>query len=253
DNSAGGDGGAIVQIGNLEVEFESDYFDFVCQGNTAGGNGGAMATENAPAQMEGATFLGNSATTGGAIYQIGNLEVEFESDYFDAVFEDNSATENGGGMYVEAAILGAMNCLFFDNSATAGAGLFVGSDSHAAIGNTTVAGNTSDGVGGIGGNASDVAIVDSIFWENGTDLSPQFSVSYCFFATPTAGEGNLSGNPMLVTGAQGDYYLDPESPCINAGSQSAEAAGLSSRTTQTDGTPDTGQVDMGYHYLIPEE
>jgi hypothetical protein len=29
---------------------------------------------------------------------------------------------------------------------------------------------------------------------------------------------------------------------------SGEEAGLSDRTTQADGTPDTGTVDMGYHY-----
>jgi len=39
--------------------------------------------------------------------------------------------------------------------------------------------------------------------------------------------------------------------CVNAGSTLATAAGLSDRTTQADGTPDTGVVDMGYHYPIP--
>jgi len=56
---------------------------------------------------------------------------------------------------------------------------------------------------------------------------------------------------MFVEGPFGDHYLHPDSLCIDAGSQSTEEAGLSDRTTQADSTPDTGTVDMGYHYPIP--
>ena len=56
---------------------------------------------------------------------------------------------------------------------------------------------------------------------------------------------------MFVTGPFGYYYLDPASPCIDAGSRSSDEAGLSDRTTQADGTPDAGTVDMGYHYPVP--
>jgi len=56
---------------------------------------------------------------------------------------------------------------------------------------------------------------------------------------------------MFVSGPQGEYYLDPDSPCIDAGSRSASEAGLSDRTTQADGKPDTGTVDMGFHYPVP--
>lgn len=63
-------------------------------------------------------------------------------------------------------------------------------------------------------------------------------------------DGNLYGDPMYVSGPFGDFYLDPQSPCIDAGRRSAFDAGVSDRTTQSDGTPDTGVVDMGYHYPI---
>jgi len=56
---------------------------------------------------------------------------------------------------------------------------------------------------------------------------------------------------MFVEGPLGEYYLHPDSPCIDAGSRSAEQAGLSDRATQADSTPDTGIVDMGYHYPLP--
>ena len=58
-----------------------------------------------------------------------------------------------------------------------------------------------------------------------------------------------------MTGQYGDYYLShidagqaADSPCIDAGSDSALALGLEGHTTRTDGVPDMGMVDMGYHY-----
>ena len=40
-------------------------------------------------------------------------------------------------------------------------------------------------------------------------------------------------------------------PTDNPEVKSAVAARLSELTTQADGTPDNGQVDMGYHYPLP--
>jgi len=72
----------------------------------------------------------------------------------------------------------------------------------------------------------------------------------CCIEDDDDGEGNIHDDPEFVIGPLGEYYLHPDSPCIDAGSQSAEQAGLSDRTTQVDSTPDTGQVDMGFHYPI---
>ncbi len=76
------------------------------------------------------------------------------------------------------------------------------------------------------------------------------------------GEGDISKDPGFVSlrGRDGRnaYYLahratgQPlDSPCLNAGTVSAEEAGLSWTSTRVDGKPDTGKVDMGYHYPTP--
>jgi len=93
-------------------------------------------------------------------------------------------------------------------------------------------------------------IIDCILWGNGDDLY-DCDASYCCIEDPDEGVGNTHDDPMFVIGPLGEFYLAPESPCIDAGSQSAVEAGLSDRTTQADGTPDTGTVDMGLHYPIP--
>ena len=39
-----------------------------------------------------------------------------------------------------------------------------------------------------------------------------------------------------------------DSPCINAGNDTAANLGLDTKTTRTDGAVDTGTADLGYHY-----
>jgi hypothetical protein len=57
----------------------------------------------------------------------------------------------------------------------------------------------------------------------------------------------------------GDYYLSQtaagealDSPCVDAGSDTAANLGLDELTTRTDQVEDAGMVDMGYHYRLPE-
>jgi hypothetical protein len=70
-----------------------------------------------------------------------------------------------------------------------------------------------------------------------------------------AGNQDISAKPIFVRGPQGAYYLSQinagqtvNSPCVDAGSTTASSLGLDSRTTNTSSIPDTGKVDMGYHY-----
>ncbi len=44
-----------------------------------------------------------------------------------------------------------------------------------------------------------------------------------------------------------DFRLRPESPAIDAGSDTAEYFGISGSTT-ADGERDSGPVDLGFHY-----
>jgi len=82
-------------------------------------------------------------------------------------------------------------------------------------------------------------------------------VNYSCVKSGYPGEGNIDDDPMFEIVSLGEpswyqyFYLQPHSPCIDAGSRTAEEAGLSDWTTQTDGTPDTGRVDMGAHYPLP--
>ena len=69
-----------------------------------------------------------------------------------------------------------------------------------------------------------------------------------------SGANSISANPQFVNPASKDFRLSRvgagqalDSPCIDAGSTTAEASNLGGRTAFTDHSPDVGIVDLGYH------
>ncbi len=107
-------------------------------------------------------------------------------------------------------------------------------------------------------SAGDLTITDSIIWDhNSLDVSPGSSVTYSCTEQIVSGVGNIHSDPCFVRGPEGDYYLSQiaagqtsNSPCIDAGSDTAAALGMDVVTTRTDQIPDSGTVDMGYHYSM---
>ena len=243
------------------------------------GGGIYCAGEEAPTILNN-SILSNTAAAGSAVYcdgcsaNIEGNEIGSNLAYWNGaiccywasptiannVIDGNIAGEflvgegSGAGIYCDWSEPTIVNNLITRNEARfgyGGGGIFSGEGSY-----TTIVGNTITGnIGGHGGGVfcsgySETTLCDCIIWGNGDDLSGG-SATYCCIQDMVEGQGNIHENPVFVAGPLGDYYLHPDSPCIDAGSQSASAAGLSDWTTQTDGTPDTGVVDMGYHYPIP--
>ncbi len=144
------------------------------------------------------------------------------------------------------------NNLIFSNSAYYDTGIVCSIESSPTILNNTIVNNMpmeGEG-GGITAQECSPVIVNCIFWGNGDDLLG-CAASYCCIEDEDFGEGNIHDDPIFAMGPLGDCYLDPESPCVDAGRGSAGEAGLDTRTTQVDGTPDSGTVDMGFHYPVP--
>lgn len=97
-----------------------------------------------------------------------------------------------------------------------------------------------------------VTLVDCIVWGNPFgDISQAggtIEATFSNIGDELPGEGNINANPLFEQGPLGDFYIDSDSPCVNSGSDTAENLGLDSRTTSPTGEPDTGTVDMGFHY-----
>jgi hypothetical protein len=160
------------------------------------------------------------------------------------------------------------NCLFLRNDAGgSNGGALYNDEADPLVENCTFSGNNAAWGGAINNyNGSIPRIVNSILWGNtstyGTSqinncATCSSNVTYCNIdeATYLGGTGNIRQDPMWVSGPDGSYYLSQtaagqgaDSPCVDAGDDTALALGLHMRTTRTDELIDAGQVDMGYHY-----
>jgi len=147
-------------------------------------------------------------------------------------FTENTALgSDGGGMCnAENSNPKLTNCVFVGNSSAdwSGGGMRT-TNSHANLTNCTFMSNSANNEGGgIDIHEGSAALNNCIFWGNsdsgGTDESAQIhlytselAINYsCVqsWSGSLGGTGNIGVNPLFVSG---DYHLQADSPCINAG------------------------------------
>jgi len=239
--------------------------------------GGAIRLAAASAIINSCSFTGSDAGTGGgaALSQAtGSLP-----SFTDCIFSGNSATTTGGGVHCLDFVNPTFsNCLVADNTTTGtGAGLVFYNNCNSTLTNITITGNnnTVSNAGGLYVYECTLDLTNCIIYSNSaTGLGDNIVVAgatttianldYCCYSNAA---GSLSGggtfnstnsitlDPLFVTGPDGNYYLEHlaagdsnDSPCINAGSATAESLGLDSYTTRKDEAADTGTADIGFHY-----
>ena len=249
DNSAGWRGGGLCNcygtISNCIISQNAVTHEY--------GHGGGLA--GCSGEISNCTITDNWADDGGGLLYCHGL-------ISNCTISHNSATgehgEGGGFSWCQGTI---SSCAITDNSAWLGGGLF---SCCGPIANCTITGNEASSGGGIYlGYFIDwhCVVLNSVMWGD----TPDEIAGYTALATVTysdvdggwTGTGNISNDPLLVSGPLGDYYLsctaagqEADSPCIDAGSGTAESLGLDKLTTRTDSAADSGIVDMGYHYPL---
>ena len=232
-------GGAIYDSGTLTVS------NSVFTGNTAGVNGGAVATAGAPAiltlagcsfsnnsstgnggalnngpgstiTVTGTTFSGNTAhVSGGAIGSSGTLTL------INSTITGNAAsTVRGGGIYnTQGAALTLTNTTLTGNTAnTFGGGIYINSGT-VTLANSIVAGNTSSG---------SYADVDGNYSDHGGNVASNNAGATSTITPNLALLANYGGSTQTLLPL-------PGSPAICAGT-AANATGL---TTDQRGLPRT--------------
>jgi len=184
------------------------------------------------------------------------------------VLAHNSALSGGGASFIAAGggdnfTLVLDNNLFHGNVAAGeGGGLLLTGVGHinGRISGSTFSGNSAGPGGGGGLRLSPSLFYEPTFeaenliaWSN-TNLS--FSgapvITYSNIEGGATGTGNINQDPEFRSGPMGSFYLaqDPNvlSPSVDAGSDLASALSMEARTTSVDQLPDSGLVDMGFHY-----
>jgi len=180
------------------------------------------------------------------------------------IISNSTAITLGGGVYAYGSSLRMTNCLITDNYGNEqGGGIYYRYGSWPVLKNCSIIENRCSLEGGaifasrVGG---EFIIEDTIIWDNTSSHSgilhsyiTTMTITYSDLQETYPGTGNINLDPRFVSGPLGDYYLlqrvgpghVPASPCVNTGNP---GSGMIYGTTRTDEAPDTGIIDIGYHY-----
>ncbi|MGD0259994.1 MAG: thrombospondin type 3 repeat-containing protein [Verrucomicrobiota bacterium] len=195
-------------------------------------------------------LTGNTASTGGGASTCILNNCMMSGNTANGEGPISPADGYGGGAY----LCNMNNCLITGNSASvAGGGVCIGT-----LNNCTIVSNTAPAGGGVCPVSMPapqaVALTNCIVFDNSATNGPNYRAgpvfSYCCTTPlPSGGIGNFTNAPLFVNEAGGDFHLQTNSPCINAGNN-AYAPG----PTDLDGNPRIvgGTVDMGaYEFQFP--
>ncbi len=222
----------------------------VTRGNAT--NGGGLCLSNASPTISNNTISANTATDGGGIYLRACC-----SRVLNNSIVGNSAA-NGGGLCSSNSSPIIANNIIAGNRGSWGGGYHVGSGS-GTLTNNTIAGNDATDGGGIYLSEANPSIANTIIAFNSSGLKKSGTgdlrmQSSCLYGNrtydyngvpdPIGTNGNISVDPGLTDWTFGRAHLQPDSPCVGAGSN-AFAYGDTDFEGQPRIQPSGGTVDIG--------
>ncbi len=221
---------------------------------TNGATGGSTAPNPKLDQFGGGAYCSSSAVLSNCVL-VGNSAYLWGGGAFcdlypgttvnNCTFLRNSAYD-GGGVYGGTL----NNCLIISNISSQ----FGGGTVRGTANNCTLVGNRAVATGGGAYLDTDGVLNNCIIYDNMAEHSPNCYLgasinSCCTTPLPASGTGNITNAPLFLNEQAGNYRLQSNSPCIDAGNNS-----LVTLTTDADGNPRIigGMVDIGaYEFQGP--
>lgn len=231
--------------GGIYFENVSSTLEYVTiEGNSAYSGGGIYFNSDSNLALEHVTIMGNLATVaGGGIYFNSNpystlqyvtiTENSAEAGggiYFsesspqlsNITINGNFSPHNGGGIYCNNSHPELSNIIINgNNSQNNGGGIFL-NNSSPKLTNLTISGNISvyNGSGIYCLNNSNPVLVNTILWNDSqSEIAGSANIFYSNIQGGWEGEGNINADPLFVNPNNGNFTLQPNSPCIDAGSE----------------------------------
>ena len=215
-------------------------------GNSPAGGGVANLTFG-NSTVTNCILTGNLATNniGGGAYRVTLINCQLIGNY----------AGSGGG----ASSCTLVNCLVVSNTASSTGGISsskgggVYGDSTVGLSsltNCTIVGNSTIGSGGGVNNSGSGAMDNCIVYYNTAPTGSNYANikinNCCTMPILTGDIGSFTNAPLLVDLAGGDFHLQTNSPCINAGNNSfaANAADLDGDPRIAGGTLDIGAYEF---------
>ncbi|NOR43993.1 MAG: DUF1565 domain-containing protein [Candidatus Delongbacteria bacterium] len=151
---------------------------------------------------------------------------------------------HGGGIFCNNSSPSLKNLLIIDNSVLySGGGIGCVYNSYPNIQNITISNNICGTNGGAISCAYDATpnLTNSILWNNASpeiylEMNGSVTATYSDIQGGWSGTGNINNDPLFYDSANGNYHLQPISPCIDSGDP------LSSLD------PDSTRADIGAYY-----
>ena len=228
-NSANNGGGVFCYLNSSPT-----ITNCTISGNEASsilGQGGGIYCESSSPQITNCTITDNTANwSGGGIHCRAFSHLSLTNCIITKNRAGGGTVEaDGGGIHIlgysEPTIT---NCIISENEADNGGGIHCETNSVPTILNSTITGNTAAEAGG-GIHCESVSlptVVNSILWGNTAGGSPSeivldgsssINITYSDIEGGYTGTENIDADPLFADAANGDFHLQPDSPCINSG------------------------------------
>ncbi len=233
DNDGGGLWFSNGVAGNVLVE------DVELIGNSAIDGAGILLYYATGVQLTNVLFAGNEATGrgsqsvglgGGLMMRDGGLPSRCDFCTFSGNHANFGGAAHTRGYGFSPGTLTFEHAIIWGNSAVSNGYQLIGMNDTYVVASNVEDGDPSDNYAG-----STIAT---------TDFNGGSGIDNAFW-------NNSFTDPLFVQGPDGDYYLSPSSICVDydyPAALQASTTPIADRTTRTDGAPDTGRADLGYHY-----
>ena len=230
--------------GGMYLEFSDPTLNQVeVRGSAAGYGGGGMFLDGSNPSMANVVIIANESSSGGGMY------LEFSNPTFIHVDVHDNIADYGGGMSLNSSLPELISVSITGNEANDdGGGIFLFS-SDPVLTNVTIANNSAnDDGGGLYLRLSNPTLINSIIFGNSLENISLFNdenplISYSNVQRGWEGVGNIDENPIFIEPLSGDYSLDINSPCIDAGTADLNGDGLEDITNYSGSAPDMGAYE----------